>query len=124
MKSVLYKILWSTIEDYVGLWEISWELNSLLPDYNSDKNEKVAKKILTFFVEQDLIDLYFNVWGNDEIKQINKVEASQLIKEEDFWKAPSINDLCIKVGNTEKGKAVYDQKLLTNFDLEYVFEND
>ncbi len=31
MKAVVYKILWNTIEDFVGLWEILWELNSELP---------------------------------------------------------------------------------------------
>ena len=37
MKDIIYKILWSTIEDFVGLWEIHWELNSLFPKKNKKR---------------------------------------------------------------------------------------
>ncbi len=53
MKDVAYKILWSTIEDFVGLWEILWELNSVLPENSQKKNQNISKKILRYFLEQN-----------------------------------------------------------------------
>ena len=97
-----YKLLWSTIEEYVGLWELFWEANSIIP---SDKlnNKEFVKKIIYFFLEKGLVNLYYNKWGKDELQKIEDEEAKILIKGERFWLPPEINDICVKVGSTEKG---------------------
>ncbi len=43
MKGLVYKILWSTIEDFVGLWEILWEVNSILSENGPKENQELAK---------------------------------------------------------------------------------
>ena len=115
MKGIIYKILWSTIEDFVGLWEILWELNSILPENSQEQNHDILKKILKYFLEQGLIRIYVSKWGNDELEAKDFSEAINLIENEKFWNAPAINDLCVKIGNTEKGEKYYNEELIGNF---------
>lgn len=115
MKDIVYKILWSTIEDFVGLWEILWELNSELPENSEKTNQEISKKILGYFLKQNLVIVYTNKWGGDEFESKDFNEAMQLIEVEAFWNAPSINQLCIKVGNTEKGEKYYNEELIEDF---------
>lgn len=115
MKNIIYKILWSTIEDYVGLWEILWELNSVLPENGHEENQERAKKILRYFLEQKLVTFYMNKWGRDELEELQFQEALKILDEEKYWNAPEINELCIKIGNTEKGEKFYNEELVDDF---------
>jgi hypothetical protein len=80
MKDIVYKILWSTIEDFVGLWEILWEINSLLPQKSQYENQENLKKILKYFLEQNLVTFYFNTWGSDELEELQLEEAVKILK--------------------------------------------
>lgn len=115
MKDIVYKILWSTIEDFVGLWEILWELNSVLPENSRKENQDISKKILRYFLEQNLVIIYVSKWGSDELEAKDFNEALNLIEDEKFWNAPYINELCIKIGNTEKGEKYYNEELIGDF---------
>ncbi|MBW3518752.1 hypothetical protein [Flavobacterium sp. NKUCC04_CG] len=115
MKNIIYKILWSTIEDFVGLWEILWELNSLLPEKSHKENLESVRKILKYFLEQNLVTFYMNKWGNDELEGLSSNEAILFLKDEKYWNAPAINEMCIKIGNTEKGEKFYNEELVSDF---------
>lgn len=115
MKNIIYKILWSTIEDYVGLWEILWELNSVLPENGQEENKERAKKILRCFLEQELVTFYMNKWGKDELEELQFQEALKILDKEKYWNAPEINEVCIKIGNTEKGEKFYNEELVDDF---------
>lgn len=117
MKELVYKILWSTIEDFVGLWEINWEVNTFFPNNSSSQNKEFARKILVYFIENDLVKLYFDKWGGDELSELNKKEALEITREEKFWDPPSINDRCIKVGSTEKGEMYYKKESIKDIIL-------
>lgn len=112
MKDVAYKILWSTIEDYVGLWEILWELNSLFPENGQKENQVRAKQILKHFLEQNLVTFYMSTWGSDKLTELQFKEASKMLNGEKYWQAPQKNEQCIKIGNTEKGEKCYNDELL------------
>lgn len=112
MKGILYKILWATIEDFDGLWEVHWELNSLLPENSSLENREIAKKILLYFLEAELVILFYDKWGADELKEIKFEEAIAIIKDKRFWKPPALNEVCVKVGNTPKGENFYNEDLI------------
>ena len=47
-KELMYKLLWATIEEYAGLWELHWEVNSALKVISASKNKELARKILFF----------------------------------------------------------------------------
>jgi len=115
MKDIVYKILWSAIEDFVGLWEILWELNSVLTDKSQEENQEIARKILRYFLEQNLITFYVSKWGSDKLEELDFGEALKLIEDKKYWNAPSINELCIKIGNTEKGEKFYNEELIEDF---------
>ena len=115
MKELVYKILWSTIEDFVGLWEILWELNSVMSENGQIENQELAKKILRYFLVQKLIKLYINKWGSDDLEELQFKEAIKILDDEKYWNAPKINALCIKIGNTEFGEKFYNQDLLGDF---------
>lgn len=69
MKEIANKILWSTIEDFAGLWELVWELNSELPENNPEENQDISNRIMRYFLEQNLVTVYVSKWGSDELKQ-------------------------------------------------------
>ena len=110
-KELIYNLLWSTIEEYTGLWELQWEINS---EKNGvfDSSKKLGKEILFVFLEAGLIKLYYDKWGNDQLQEISREEAVKKINEDIFWVPPEINDVCIKVGSTEKGEKYYNEDLL------------
>lgn len=111
MKDIIYKILWSTIEDFVGLWEILWELNSIFPENSQKENHAKAMKILSYLLEKKLVTFYINIWGSDKLEELHLREAIKFLNEEKYWNAPEINKICIKIGNTEKGEKFYNEEL-------------
>lgn len=115
-KELIYKLLWSTIEDFVGLWELHWEVNSTLIS-DSSSNKEFAKKILLYLFEVGLIKFYYDKWGDDQLQEINQIEAIEIIKEEKYWSPPEVNDICVKVGSTEKGEKYYNEELIEDVDL-------
>lgn len=117
MNEVLKKVLWSTIEDFVGLWEIAWELNSLLSHNDALKNQKMAKKIVDLFLKRDLVRLYFNKWGSEKLEKISLEDTLNILDQKKYWDAPNLNDLCIKVGSTHKGELVYKSEGFLDVNL-------
>lgn len=115
MKDIVYKVLWSTIEDFVGLWEVLWELNSVLPENSQKENQEISKKILRYFLEQNLVTIYVSKWGGDELEEKDFSRALNLIEDEKYWNAPAINEFCIKIGSTAKGEKYYNEELVGDF---------
>lgn len=104
-KNIVSKILWSAIEDFIGLWEILWELNSL----QNKVNEKAeAIKIIRLLLDNDLIKLYVSRWGTTKLKELSNEEDIRILADARYWDAPEINQECIKVGSTRKGEDYYN----------------
>ncbi len=115
MKDIAYKLLWSTIESDVGMHEILWEVNTLLPENTSDQNLEIAKNIIGYFLEHGLATLHFSVWRKQDREKIDSEKTSELLNKNTSWDPPSIGENYIMISNTEKGKHVYDQKFLPNY---------
>ncbi|MBL7790953.1 MAG: hypothetical protein JNK77_01420 [Saprospiraceae bacterium] len=109
-KELIYKLLWSTIEDYVGLWELLWETNSISSSSTSDI--ELAKRVLLYFIEAGLVNLYYDKWGNDQLVEIGLQESIEIININKYWSPPDINDFCVKVGSTQKGEKYYNEELI------------
>lgn len=110
-RKLAYSLLWSTIEDYSGLWELFWEVNSTLKG-NSSHNKELTRKILLYFLENNLIKLYFDKWGNDQLEEVDSEEAREIVMGEKFWSPPKLNDICVKIGSTDKGEEYYNRELI------------
>jgi hypothetical protein len=114
--NIVYKILWATIEDFDGLWEICWELNSLFPENSKRENQEMAKKISQYFLENGLVTFYISKWGSDDLKELHFEEAIKILEGEIYWDAPALNEICIKIGSTEKGEIFYNEELINDLD--------
>ncbi len=53
--------------------------------------------------------------GSDDLKELEFEEALNILEERRYWDAPQIDELCIKIGSTEKGEKYYNEELLSNF---------
>lgn len=113
-KSIISKVLWSTIEDFSGLWEILWELNSLEIKRN---RKSTAIIILKYLYKQNLIKFYFNRWGTDKLTEVDKQEVQNLFNKEQYWKAPNFGETCIKVGSTLKGEEYYNNDKIVDLKV-------
>lgn len=116
-EKLAYLLLWASIEDYVGLWELLWEIDSASSN-DLEANKGSAKKFLLYSLNTNLIKCYYNRWGNDQIQEIGRQEAIEIIEGDRFWLAPELGDLCVKLGSTEKGEMYYNESLIDNRCLE------
>ena len=60
MKSAdLKTLLWASIEDYCGLWELVWELNALHPHNSLQENQYMALQGTLYCLSKDLMGLFY-----------------------------------------------------------------
>ena len=106
-KKTFLTILSVIIEDgdYISLWEIVWELNSI----NIANSLKVAKKILLSLYEQGYIRLFSSNWGYDtETKEIcDKSEILNILRDDKNYEPVGVNSKYFCVTEIERGRAYY-----------------
>ena len=102
-------ILWATIEDYLALWEVPWELKNIHGNSNESKLKILALKIIKFFLQNELIELYCCV---EPFGEISKIDGDinfyyNLLNQDKYWNIPDNGDKTIRIGATEKGEKLY-----------------
>ena len=106
-KKIFLTILSGIVEDgdYISLWEIVWELNSI----NVANSLKVAKEILLSLYEQGYIRLFSSNWGYDtEMKEIHdKSEILNILRDDKNYEPVGVNSKYFCVTETEQGRAYY-----------------
>ena len=106
-KKTILTILSAIVEDgdYISLWEIVWELNSI----NIANSLKVAKKILLSLYEQGYIRLFSSNWGcGTEMKEIcDKSEILNILRDNKNYEPVGVNSKYFCVTETERGRAYY-----------------
>ncbi|WP_295153050.1 hypothetical protein [uncultured Campylobacter sp.] len=106
-KKTILTILSGIVEDgdYISLWEIVWELNSI----NVANSLKVAKEILLFLYEQGYIGLFSSNWGYDtEMKEIrDKSEILNILRDDKNYEPVDVNSKYFCVTETQQGRAYY-----------------
>lgn len=114
-KKLVSTVLWATIEDYVVIWEVEWELNSVL---NKEGNREIARTILIYLLETDMVKFYFSKWGREDVKEIPRDEAPKYIYNDKYWETVYIGEDCIKVGSTKKGEDYYNNDKLNDLKID------
>lgn len=99
----LKAILWAAIEDYNGLWEIPWELNSIDEKYPSALPLNIAKILL----KEELINLYYCQEPYGEMTLISSLEVQKVLLDIKYWEAPLEDSISIRFSATEKGEKLY-----------------
>jgi hypothetical protein len=111
-KEIAYKILWATIEDFAGLWEVLWEINTSYPDAELE-NKNIIKQILHKFLLDNLVVFYVEKWGNEQLgSPLNLADSIKALNQEENWSAPGFDQICIKISSTDKGEKYYNEELL------------
>lgn len=103
-KKLVSIILWSTIEDYVGLWEVKWEIKSL----GIDDEKKVTIIILHHLLSKEFVVFYKSIWGTEKLTLISLEESFSVLVENKYWEPPKLGQVCIKIGSTSKGDDYYN----------------
>ena len=106
-KKTFLTILSAIVEDsdYISLWEIVWELNSI----NVANSLKVAKEILLSLYEHGYIRLFSSNWGcSTEMKEIcDKSKILNILRDDKNYEPVDINNTYFCVTETERGRAYY-----------------
>lgn len=122
-RKIFKSVLWDTIEDYTILMHI-------LPDIYNDINERyddnllIAKRVLSFYLENDYVVLFYEDWKNpNNYIEIPKRKALKLLTETTSWNEPNKDDLWVTVSATKKGEELYysGKIMCKNFKLPKLF---
>lgn len=106
------KLLWASIEDYCGLWELVWEMNTLYPDNSSEKSQHMAFQGTLYLLSRDLVALFYceEPYGSMTAIVIgdNYVDFLRDLK---IWEAPSPGSCSVRVSATAAGEKYYNDML-------------
>jgi hypothetical protein len=105
---ILKKILWASIEDYCGLWEIVWETNSFQPQNTIEQNHEIALNITNDLLVKNMINLFFCQEPYGKLTLIeDRKKCTKILQNNDFWKEPSASSISVRVSATSKGREWY-----------------
>ena len=107
VKQITKKILWLGMEDYSGLWEILWELNTLYPEISETKKYELAQNTVQALIDKGYLNLYRCEEPYDKLSKVSSNEAYSLIDDFESWKEPKPNSISLRIGTTQKGEDAY-----------------
>lgn len=100
-------LLWACIEDYAGLWELLWEVNSKFPGLSESERKRVSLEVVQLLLDKGFIRLYRCKEPYGDLSELDADAVSVALSEENNWKAPELAGVSIRAGATEKGEALY-----------------
>lgn len=101
------RVLWLAIEDYSGLWEVIWELNSLAPSRDSGQSRVLAKRLVHDLLVKGLIQIYRCQEPDGELLAVPTADGKKILERTDAWKPPEFDGCSWRIGATEKGEQAY-----------------
>jgi hypothetical protein len=107
MTDLLPIVLWLAIEDYSGLWEVVWELNTRFPG-NDPSNRRRARETVRVLLDRGLLDLYWSQEPLGDPVRISAEEAQALLDDDRFWEEPVAGGRSVRIGATEAGEEAYE----------------
>ena len=102
------RILWASIEDYTGLWELVWGLSADYPHMSEAGRRAVAERIVRDLLARGCIELYerqHQVSGNEEL--VPKERRDDLLRDQANWREPSSESVELLVAATDFGERLY-----------------
>jgi len=102
------KVLWASIEDYCGLWEVVWEINTLHPNLSSKASQHVALQCILQLISKDLVKLFYCQEPYGEMMEItDKSSYPRLLQDSKSWNPPMADSRSVRVSATDSGKKYY-----------------
>ncbi|HEV7935273.1 MAG TPA: hypothetical protein VGP70_23545 [Actinomadura sp.] len=102
-------VLWAAIEDYSGLWEIVWELNTLDPEGAEKQHIQMSKAIVRDFLNRDWVQLFWCQEPYGGVTLIAEKEIGQVLADAASWMPPDPEAVSVRVSATDAGERMYDQ---------------
>jgi len=102
-------ILWASIEDYCGLWELVWEIISLYPNLSKKKNRDATSRCILHLISKDFVELlYCQEPYGEMIKIGDRNNCPNLLCNPKVWASPLPKSQSIRVSATKAGEKYYD----------------
>jgi len=105
MNDVRSLILELAVEDFYGLWELVWRLQTRESGLSRERAVQAARSALAALHEQDLVELYRGTKGDP--LPIRAADVPALLAEETSWEEPKEGTGTLLVGATQKGEEAY-----------------
>ena len=102
-------LLWAGIEDYAGLWEAVWELNSLRPQAQESENRSSAKRLVCELLKDGHVRLFESREPYEDVTPLPTNEIELVIGQPENWEEPAPKGVSIRFGTTPSGERVYNQ---------------
>ncbi len=105
--NVIGHILSSSEEDYTGLWEVVWEINSRYPDEPPDLRKATAKRAVRTLFERGWIELYeCSPWPacpGPKAVPVDPESRESILSRGQNWEAPEAESPTYWIATTEEG---------------------
>lgn len=79
-------VLESGTEDYTGLYEVIWELNSMFPNVSEHEKICAARDVLKHLLAEELIELYEARWPPVEHTRVGENIARIAMERDEAWR--------------------------------------
>jgi hypothetical protein len=101
-------LLWASIEDYCGLWELVWELNTLHPNNSSQENQRIALRYVLYFLSKDLVKLFYCQEPYGRLTEVVGIDSYvDFLQESNIWAPPLPGTRSVRVSATGAGEKYY-----------------
>jgi hypothetical protein len=101
---VTREILWAAVDDWTGLWEAVWGIQTMWPDLVGKPAQEMAHSVLTELLARGLVYLCFFDESTSVERRVAGKEASRLLNVAENWQAPSNSDNQLRFAATEAGQ--------------------
>ena len=76
-------------EDYTGLYEIIWSLNTKYPGVSREQKVDVARKVFSELLRENRVAVFENVWGSSKFEPVDPKTALNAVANDSAWEEPS-----------------------------------
>lgn len=98
------EILSAAVEDYTGLWEILWQLNTDYPEKPPEANRRMAADAIVSLAERGLIALYLGAEFPAGARRIEPAEVSSVLDADAHWNEPAAHAEHVRLAATDSGE--------------------
>ena len=96
------------MEDYCGLWEAVWELNTRYPDLSQRERFVAAESAVRTLISQGWVGLYGDCdFGGRDLKPLRHEEYEEALLDPTNWEPPFPRSESTWFGATDAGEEAY-----------------
>ncbi|OKI21591.1 hypothetical protein A6A25_09910 [Saccharothrix sp. CB00851] len=99
--------LWQAIEDYSGLWEVVWELNTLHPDGSARFHGDLARAAVDDLVRRDWVELFHSQEPDVGLEKVRPEDVPRVLADPANWEEPARDGRCVRMSATPAGEDAY-----------------